>query len=527
MPTLKLPDLKDFIYVTSVISNSIESNQKLAIVTTATVLLYSTYKLLSVPDPFKNGTKQIPCPAGSYPYIGHMWTMNKNYLKSIMDWHRIYGPIIHIKMGMRHWLFIDDPQIAHKVFVNHGTHSSSRPQYTSTSKHYGCNGRGILSAPYGHSWKKTRAAALSMLAPKKLDGYADVIDNEASELVNRLISSSEKEGEVSPMSHLELTTLNFMFLSLFGHRFESIDDPAYREIVHLHTGLSKLITFQGDLSSFLPALSFLTVFNDRGRQLRSFCRKVRDPIITREIEEALKREGPNLVKAVKEGEFDLDPEDEIVFFTDLILGGTDTTASTLSWVLAILCHHPEVQNRIYKELNLFSNKHHRLPRYNERKETPFIVSVMRECMRYRPSIYFNIPHHTTKDIIVDGYFIPKDTTIGTSLDSMNRNPTVYSNPEEFIPDRFIDNDKSMTASANGKIEERDHYLFGWGRRICPGIYLSELELFAIFTNLLFQCTIHPSQVLPDLTKPSLPKSVSPPSPYTILLTRREVVSLAI
>lgn len=46
---------------------------------------------------------------------------------------------------------------------------------------------------------------------------------------------------------------------------------------------------------------------------------------------------------------------------------------------------------------------------------------------------------------------------------MHTNAERYEKPHEFIPERFMNNLKTMQASANGKIEERDQYNFGWGR----------------------------------------------------------------
>lgn len=74
-------------------------------------------------------------------------------------------------------------------------------------------------------------------------------------------------------------------------------------------------------------------------------------------------------------------------------------------------------------------------------------------------------------VVVDGYLIPKDCTIISNMGSMHTNAERYENPFEFVPERFLDNLKTMQASANGNIEQRDTYNFGWGRRICPGIYL--------------------------------------------------------
>jgi cytochrome P450 len=57
------------------------------------------------------------------------------------------------------------------------------------------------------------------------------------------------------------------------------------------------------------------------------------------------------------------------------------------------------------------------------------------------------------------------------MKAMHENPHVYGDPEKFIPERFLSNKKTMYASANGRISERDQFNFGWGRHICPGIYL--------------------------------------------------------
>jgi cytochrome P450 len=49
------------------------------------------------------------------------------------------------------------------------------------------------------------------------------------------------------------------------------------------------------------------------------------------------------------------------------------------------------------------------------------------------------------------------------MNSMHRNPKIYTDPNTFYPERFMDNLKTMQSAANGKLEGRDHFNFGWGR----------------------------------------------------------------
>lgn len=177
----------------------------------------------------------------------------------------------------------------------------------------------------------------------------------------------------------------------------------------------------------------------------------------------------------------------------------------MSWNYAILCRYPDLQKRVSAEIDSFIKIHGRVPDFSEREELPLCISVMKESMRYRPTSPFGVSHTTDKDskwqqhgnginssidishmtplVIVDGYLIPKDCTIISNMGSMHTNAERYENPFEFIPERFMDNLKTMQASANGNIEQRDTYNFGWGRRICPGNYTLDVCVEKLYTDI--------------------------------------------
>lgn len=73
-------------------------------------------------------------------------------------------------------------------------------------------------------------------------------------------------------------------------------------------------------------------------------------------------------------------------------------------------------------------------------------------------------------MIYKNYLIPKDTVLVTSLHSLHFDKDLYENPEQFNPERFLNEDRTLYASAMASNEEDwSQFVFGRGRRACPGI----------------------------------------------------------
>lgn len=78
-------------------------------------------------------------------------------------------------------------------------------------------------------------------------------------------------------------------------------------------------------------------------------------------------------------------------------GGTDTIAVTLSWNIAIMCNYPQVQRRVSIEIDKFIRENGRLPSFKDRKDMPYSISVIKECMRFKPTTSFGLPHSVRND----------------------------------------------------------------------------------------------------------------------------------
>lgn len=383
------------------------------------------------------------------------------------------------------------------------------------------NNRGVVFPNPGRRWKKTRTAALDVLAPKNVDRFSDILDYEADSIIETLLEDSAANAGLYPVKYFQAAAMNVVLTTILGKRATSMKDPLFLEVV---TAVDKGMKFAGvanDVSSFLPILSIMDFLVRKERNMRNFIKNERDPLYKRLIKEALESDKDCLLKSLyklKE-EYELDDTGILITISkrdkvntamhklinrssaidDLIAAGADTIGVTLSWIVSILCHHPEVQAKMREEVDAFISAHKRLPTFAERENFPYFISVQKECMRYRPTTPFGLLHEATEDckrhiahfswiesstncklfsfyfiVVVRGYYIPKGTTLVSNMQGMHLNPDVYPEPGKFIPERFMNNIRTMSAAANSRIENRDHYNFGWGRRICPGIHLVRL-----------------------------------------------------
>ena len=106
------------------------------------------------------------------------------------------------------------------------------------------------------------------------------------------------------------------------------------------------------------------------------------------------------------------------------------------------------------------------------------------------SLPTGIPHRVNQDDWFDGYLIPKDATIIIPPYPLHRN--LYENPEEYDPDRYIHHPRlAMDYAGSPDYMNRDHYTYGAGKRICPGIHLAERTQWRITARLIWAFNIEP------------------------------------
>ncbi len=136
----------------------------------------------------------------------------------------------------------------------------------------------------------------------------------------------------------------------------------------------------------------------------------------------------------------------------LLFAGQDTTAATLSWTLHLLTLYPHVQEKLYQEITahvLDDNDSDHNTNITIRKkhvtQMPYLDAVIKESMRLYPVAPFivrNIGGHggggdRPEESKVFPRPLPHNTLACIWIYSLHRHPTYWSQPDEFIPERWL------------------------------------------------------------------------------------------
>ncbi|KAK6118995.1 hypothetical protein DH2020_047281 [Rehmannia glutinosa] len=144
-----------------------------------------------------------------------------------------------------------------------------------------------------------------------------------------------------------------------------------------------------------------------------------------------------------------------------------------------LMNNPEVMAKAQKELsdvvglnNMIEESH--MP------DLKYLEAVIKETLRLHPALPLLVPRSPAQSSTIGGYTIPKNSRVIINMWSIQRDPSIWDNPNEFRPERFMDD--------NGKLDFRGnnfHYHpFGSGRKICVGMPLAERMLVYLLASLL-------------------------------------------
>ncbi|KXT09850.1 hypothetical protein AC579_2080 [Pseudocercospora musae] len=158
----------------------------------------------------------------------------------------------------------------------------------------------------------------------------------------------------------------------------------------------------------------------------------------------------------------------------LMLGGTDSTSSTLTYATWAVLRHPEIREELEKEVAALSDD----LSSKELEQARFLNAVIHETMRLYGAVSIGLQRVVPPSgAHIAGFDLAPGTLVWPQMYTTRYDPSIWPDPLKFDPNRFLDVKLPSMAEGNLTPTQKKVYVpFGGGTRMCLGINLAYLEL---------------------------------------------------
>ncbi|KAG2137965.1 cytochrome P450 [Suillus clintonianus] len=473
---LQLPDLQ--------VSETTQPALASAAACLAVVLIVRTYLAKS--------ERNLPLPPSppNWRLRGHEVPYRKSYL-TVEKWIDEYGPLVTIRQGFEKIVIIGRQQAVVDIMEKQGAASADRPPMVSAGEMLS-GGQSIAFSHAGDRLRMMRRALHSHLQPRAAEAYEPLQFSHAQQAVVDILRDPHNFQQ-----HALTFTASTIMKIAYGKTTRTLaTDPEVRDVRQRFTSLSASLRPGAYLVDSIPWLKYVPFY---GRALRTEFERGKKLYFSQlnRVKEQLQTDediGPSFAKYMLENEKSYGfSETEIAFLAGgLLLAGSHSAAVAICTVLMTAAIFPEEQARVHAELDAVIGRN-RVPTFADEKSLPRMCAFIAECYRWRPTAPEGIAHRTTKDVIWENYCIPAGTTVIGNHWAISRDPDAYPDPHAFKPERWLNADGEMR-------DDLKFYVFGFGRRVCPGQHLAPRAVFihSLLALWSFQLTLDASKPLNDM-----------------------------
>ncbi|KAG7654115.1 Cytochrome P450 superfamily [Arabidopsis suecica] len=435
---------------------------------------------------------KLPPGPKTLPIIGNLHNLKGLPHTCFRNLSQKFGPVMLLHFGFVPLVVISSKEGAEEALKTQDLECCSRPETVAT-RMISYNFKDIGFAPYGEEWKALRKlVVMELLNTKKFQSFRYIREEENDLLIKKLTESALTQSPVDLKKTLFTLVASIICRLAFGiniHKCEFVDEDNVADLVNKFEMLVAGVAF----TDFFPGVGWLVdrisgqnkTLNNVFSELDSFFQNVLDDHLKpgRQVSES-----PDVVdvmvdlmkKQEKDGEsFKLTTDHLKGIISDIFLAGVNTSAVTLNWAMAELIRNPRVMRKVQDEIRTtLGDKKERITE-QDLNQLHYFKLVVKETFRLHPAAPLLLPRETLSHVKIQGYDIPAKTQMMINIYSIARDPKLWTNPDEFNPDRFLD------SSIDYRGLNFELLPFGSGRRICPGMTLGITTVELGLLNLLY------------------------------------------
>lgn len=418
---------------------------------------YSLDEVRAVTPESADSVCDTPAGPRGLPFLGSLLDVKRDRL-GFLEKLQAFGDVVVFRMGPKSIYFVNCPAGVRRVL---------RDNYRNYRKGVGLTqakpliGDGLLTSE-GLLWQRQRRMARPAFEPASMAGYAAAMTSAIDAMFGRWDREKERKSPVNIFSEMSRLTLDILVRCLFGADF------AYRaETVEKAFGIATEYAIHRMTALFGFTARLPTPRNLRfSRALKDLDEVVQGLIASRR---SSSDKAPDLLSELLRardengaGMSDKQLRDEIM---TILLAGHETTACTLAWAWYLIAMNPLAAGKLKRECDLTLPS--RRPVASDLGKFTYANLVLSETMRLYPAVWL-IPRKAIEPDVVAGFAIPPGADVIISPYALQRHPSYWNRPNEFLPERFEE-------IVNNRLDPDVYIPFGAGPRSCVGKNMALLE----------------------------------------------------
>ncbi|KAF1959367.1 cytochrome P450 [Byssothecium circinans] len=436
------------------------------------------------------GQREALLPPGppTLPIIGNANIFPRSYLHhKFAEWSKQYGDVVSVKVMNQTIIALHSPAAVKEVFDKHGASNTNRPKSTIVEIITPDNLNLGTGRYANETWKLMRKASQALLNSRNLEKFTKVQHAEATQMIVDLIHTPENW-----MEHCQRFTTSFFLSVVYGTRGPQSSTPAVRDFLHAHRRFMRALNFgTAPPVDLFPILKLVPKRFAGWKREAEAVKGLHDELysrLTKQVRERLRKGRGNgcFMEDALQNDEAWGMKDE-VWLNNLggtILEGSDTTSASIQNVIVCAVAFPDKQRLVSEELERVVGPN-RVPRLEDLNNLPYTRAFINESMRFVPVAPIGVPHEMNRDEMINGMLFPKGAVLFMNTWFMFHDERYFDRPEEFLPERFLDNPFGVKPEAADDPARRDTFLFGGGRRICPGSASATTSMETISPYLLW------------------------------------------
>ncbi|KAM4709773.1 cytochrome P450 2G1-like [Discoglossus pictus] len=455
------------------------------------------------------------------PLLGNILHIKSGEIvKSLMVLSEKYGDVYTIYLGSRPVVIVTGYKTVKEILVNSGDEFLARgdmPMFDLFYKNYG-----VAFTNNMERWREMRRFSLNTMKGFGM-GKRTTEEMTLEELGYLVTELRKMEGTpFNPHDHFSKANCHTIFSTMFGHRQDNEDEDINNMLFYIHETFTIVSSTWGQVYEMFPRImQFLP--GGHQRMFRLFKKLLK--LIEKRVHINQMMLDPNnptsyidafLIKMEKEKS---NPKTEyhmtnlLCSALQIFFAGVETTSTTMTYSILILMKFPDVLAKVQEEIDRVIGQS-RNPQLKDRNQMPYTDAVIHEIQRFSDLLPMGVPRKVTQDVEFRGYTIPKGTNVFPMLCSVLKDPTCFSQPEEFNPNNFLDE--------NGEFKKNDAFMpFSTGKRNCLGEALVRMQVFLFLVTILQNFNLK-SPVPPEELdiKPNVSGLGNLPKPYKLAFIPR-------